>query len=272
MKLPFRQKKWRGQTGEFMGGGVGSSLDFQDHRNYLPGDDPRQINWQAYARTGSYSMKLYREEVRPMVDLVLEGSDSLFAFPEKEKRAVELFYYCCEAALQSGASLKVFLLKGGAHRAVTEEVVLGHGWPEELARLAPASGDEAPALERLPLRQGAMRLLLSDLLFPAPPESMAAALAVRGGRGLIFAPFGREESNPKWQGNYEFVEAENGSHHLHRVEDGLLKRYLEAYGRHFDLWKSAALRHGVSLARVSSEVGFQAALQAEALAIGAVEM
>ncbi|MFN9663179.1 MAG: DUF58 domain-containing protein, partial [Akkermansiaceae bacterium] len=26
-------------------------MDFQDHRSYSPGDDPRHINWQAYART-----------------------------------------------------------------------------------------------------------------------------------------------------------------------------------------------------------------------------
>ncbi|MEJ6642028.1 MAG: DUF58 domain-containing protein [Akkermansiaceae bacterium] len=40
---------------------MGSALYFQDHRAYSPGDDPRHINWQAYARTGQYTMKLYRE-------------------------------------------------------------------------------------------------------------------------------------------------------------------------------------------------------------------
>ena len=95
LKLPFRQQRWRGHAGEFMGSGTGSSLDFHDHRVYLPGDDPRQINWQAYARTGTYSMKLYREEVRPLVDMVLDVSASMFAFPSKEQRALEL--------LQAGA-------------------------------------------------------------------------------------------------------------------------------------------------------------------------
>jgi uncharacterized protein (DUF58 family) len=87
LKLPFRQQRWRGHAGEFLGGGTGSSLDFQDHRLYLPGDDPRQINWQAYARTGTYSMKLYREEVRPLVDVIMDVSASMFAFPAKEQRA-----------------------------------------------------------------------------------------------------------------------------------------------------------------------------------------
>lgn len=63
--LPLNDRNWRGNPGDYAGIGVGSSLDFQDHRNYLPGDDPRHINWQAFARTGDYTLKLYREEVRP---------------------------------------------------------------------------------------------------------------------------------------------------------------------------------------------------------------
>jgi uncharacterized protein (DUF58 family) len=51
------------ETGQWLGTGIGSSIDFQDHRQYLPGDDPRYIDWQAYARTGHYTMKVYREEV-----------------------------------------------------------------------------------------------------------------------------------------------------------------------------------------------------------------
>ena len=87
-KLPLQHRVWRGQTGDFQGAGVGSSLDFQDHRSYVPGDDPRHINWQAYARTGHYSMKLYREEVRPLIDVVFDISDSMIFDPEKERRAI----------------------------------------------------------------------------------------------------------------------------------------------------------------------------------------
>ena len=72
LTLPFRRESWQGQTGHWQGMGAGSSIDFQDHRPYQPGDDPRYINWQAFARNNQYSMKLYREEVSPRLDLVLE--------------------------------------------------------------------------------------------------------------------------------------------------------------------------------------------------------
>jgi uncharacterized protein (DUF58 family) len=73
-------------AGEFTGSGSGASMDLQDHRAYSPGDDPRHINWQAYARTGQYSMKLFREEIRPVVDLILDASSSMFFSPEKASR------------------------------------------------------------------------------------------------------------------------------------------------------------------------------------------
>lgn len=79
LRLPLRSKVWRGGSGDFAGAGTGSSMDFQDHRNYVPGDDPRHINWQAYARTGQYTMKLYREEVRPVIDLICDVSPSMLS-------------------------------------------------------------------------------------------------------------------------------------------------------------------------------------------------
>src|SRR5689334_11370251 len=109
LRLPFRSRIWRGQPGNWLGAGVGSSIDFQDHRPYLPGDDPRYINWNAYARTGTYTMKLYREEVSPLVDLVLDVSASMFLDESKSNRSLELFYFCIESARHAGASLGCFV-------------------------------------------------------------------------------------------------------------------------------------------------------------------
>lgn len=271
LKLPFRQQRWRGHAGEFMGAGVGSSLDFQDHRVYLPGDDPRQINWQAYARTGTYTMKLYREEVRPLVDLVLDVSDSMFAFPAKEQRSLELLAYVVEASLQTGATLRCFAVRGQDHVLMQNDAVLAGRWPRELDRLPMNSPADAPALARIPLRAGAMRVFISDLLFPAEPESLLGALSGRNGRGIVFCPYAQEEAAPDWSGNYEFVDAETQQPHEHRVELDLLDRYSQAYARHFDLWKGAALKHGIALSRVAAEVDFMKALRLEGFSSNAVE-
>lgn len=269
LKLPFRQQRWRGHSGEFQGTGVGSSLDFQDHRVYIPGDDPRQINWQAYARTGTYTMKLYREEVRPLVDVVLDVSDSMFAYPDKLQRVAELLAYAVEASLQTGATLRCYAIRGAEHRLLETDLILAGRWLDEVRSL-PASA-EPPALARLPLRAGAMRIFISDLLFPTEPEAFLGSLSHRNGRGILLAPFASAESDPGWDGNYEFEDAETSYLHEQRIEPDVLQRYLTAYARHFQLWKTACAKHGVAMVRVAAEAEFIPALRAEGLASGAVE-
>ncbi|MCU0782165.1 MAG: DUF58 domain-containing protein, partial [Akkermansiaceae bacterium] len=102
LRLPLRARVWQGAAGELAGSGTGASMDFQDHRPYFPGDDPRHINWQAYARTGNYTMKLYREEVRPAVDLLLDVSASMFLTPDKARRTAALLHLAFECALRAG--------------------------------------------------------------------------------------------------------------------------------------------------------------------------
>ena len=60
-----------GRVGERLGSGTGSSLEFQDYRPYVPGDDLRHVDWAAYARSELLAVRLYREEVAPRIDLVL---------------------------------------------------------------------------------------------------------------------------------------------------------------------------------------------------------
>jgi uncharacterized protein (DUF58 family) len=274
MRLPFRDRVWKGASGEFQGGGVGSSIDFQDHRAYIPGDDPRHINWQAYARTGNYTMKLYREEVRPQVDVLLDISRSMFVGKLRAMRTLELFLFCLNAAVQTGASVKAWLVSANRHRFISDVAVNTNAWAQTAIELQEETvqSPDPPAIHTIPLRQNAMRVFVSDLLFPESPERIASALSARSGRGVLFAPFSHEEAEPEWQGNYEFIEAEDRERHLRRVEPALVKRYRQAYKNHFSLWKNTTAKHGIAFARVPAESPLQQALHQEGLLQRAIEM
>jgi uncharacterized protein (DUF58 family) len=271
LRLPLRSRVWKGQAGEFQGAGVGSSLDFQDHRTYVPGDDPRHINWAAYARTGQYSMKLYREEVRPVVDVVLDASESMFFDPQKAARSAELFCFAVESARRSGAATSVHLVRGDFTRALPPELVAAHRWLDEARALPATDPAAAPDFSRIPFRGNAIRVLVSDLLFAGDPEPVIRCLAARQGSPLLLVPFLKSEASPEWTGNYEFVDAERKSRHPHRIEPSVLKRYKESYVNHFALWKNAARRHQCRMARVACEPDLQTALFAEAVPSGALE-
>jgi uncharacterized protein (DUF58 family) len=266
LRLPFRSRTWKGRAGNWLGAGVGSSIDFQDHRPYMPGDDPRYIDWLAYARTGSYAMKLYREEVSPLVDLVLDVSASMVFEPGKSTRTLELLHFCIESAARSGASIHFFAASGETVQALpVEHALVGrefwHTGPSE--RLDTA---------RIPWRRGSMRVIISDLLFPGTPESMLSPIDSGGGHGVIFVPFAPSETTPPWSGNIELIDCESGRRRVQRVNEELLSRYRAAYERHFALWREHARKRGIMLARVASDRELGPALEIEAVPMGAVEI
>jgi uncharacterized protein (DUF58 family) len=266
LRLPLRNRIWRGQSGNWLGAGIGSSIDFQDHRPYLPGDDPRYIDWNAYARTGNYTMKLYREEVSPLVDLVLDVSESMFVTDAKAIRTLELFYFCIESARHSVASLHCFAADAAqVHALPIEQALAGHDF-------LTATTDGPPNLGRVPWRQGSLRILLSDLLFPGSPESILTLLSAGKGRGLILVPFCASESDPDWLGNIAFIDCENQRRRLQLVTGDLRSRYCQAYKHHFALWRERARKRAVIIARVeSAERDFRQAVHVEALRNGALE-
>ena len=246
-------------------------MDFQDHRAYSPGDDPRHINWQAYARTGSYTMKLFREEVRPIVDLILDASESMFFDEKKAIRTAELFYLIAESSLAVGASVALHAVRGDATLTLDPSTLRSHQWLESARELPATDSATAPDLTRLPLRANSIRVFLSDLLFSADPEPILRHLGQRHSSVVVFSPFLEAEAHPAWSGNYEFIDPERKSHHAHRIEPATLRRYQEAYVAHFALWKLHTRRHQAAFARIPVEEDFATALFREAVPAGALE-
>jgi len=266
LSLPLRQGLRR-SSGNVAGAGAGSSIDFQDHRPYVPGDDPRHIDWQAYARSGHYTMKLYREEVRPLVDLVLDISGSMFLDEEKARRTWELAWFCLESALRSGAAVHIFSISGPdiqTHRATL-------GWTAFSTDRAPGEA-EPPHLHHIPWRAASLRVFVSDLLFAALPETLITPMLATRGRAVILAPGCHAEAAPDWLGNTELIDCEGAARRDLRFHPEDLRHYAEAYRSHFDLWRVAARRHGAALAQVAAGGSFTDALSAEGFASGCVEL
>lgn len=55
----------------------GASAIFKEHREYRPGDDPRLIDWRAYARSDRYAIKHFEHETQLRGFLALDVSPSM---------------------------------------------------------------------------------------------------------------------------------------------------------------------------------------------------
>lgn len=55
----------------------GFSVEFSEHREYVPGDELRHLDWKVYSRSDRYYIKLYEQETNLRATLVLDTSASM---------------------------------------------------------------------------------------------------------------------------------------------------------------------------------------------------
>ena len=55
----------------------GFSVEFSEHRQYMPGDNIRDIDWKVYGRTDRYYIKQYEEETNLKANILLDVSGSM---------------------------------------------------------------------------------------------------------------------------------------------------------------------------------------------------
>lgn len=55
----------------------GFSVEFVQHREYVPGDDVRHVDWKVWSKTDKYYLKQYEEETNLLLYLLLDTSESM---------------------------------------------------------------------------------------------------------------------------------------------------------------------------------------------------
>ena len=76
----------------------GYSVEFKDHREYVPGDEPRIIDWKTLARTERYYVRRFEMESNMNVVCLLDASGSMSYRPQDPRRLTKMEYACCLVA------------------------------------------------------------------------------------------------------------------------------------------------------------------------------
>lgn len=103
----------------------GFSVEFVQHREYVPGDDIRHIDWKSYGRSERYTIKQYEQETNFAAHILLDASRSML-YGEGETNKLEY-------AKLLAASLAYLVVH---QRDSVSLNVFDAGWRERL----PASG------------------------------------------------------------------------------------------------------------------------------------
>ena len=110
LSLAMRGRAQGGAGGSRRSRQTGSSAEFSDYREYVPGDDIRRLDWNAYARFDKLFLKLFMEEQESLVTVLLDASASMAAKWASARSAAEAVGYL---ALTGGDRLNIQVLKNG---------------------------------------------------------------------------------------------------------------------------------------------------------------
>jgi uncharacterized protein (DUF58 family) len=66
----------------------GFSVEFVQHREYVPGDDIRHIDWKGYGRSDRYTIKQYEQETNFTAHLMVDASNSML-YGDKDTNKLE---------------------------------------------------------------------------------------------------------------------------------------------------------------------------------------
>ena len=75
----------------------GFSVEFTEHRPYMPGDEIRHIDWKAYGKTDRYYIKEFEEETNLKTYLILDASKSMDYSSEGQLKKIEYASYLAAA-------------------------------------------------------------------------------------------------------------------------------------------------------------------------------
>ncbi|NOX53612.1 MAG: DUF58 domain-containing protein [Planctomycetes bacterium] len=245
-----------GRSGELLGSSTGSSLEFQEYREYLPGDDIRHLDWAAYARSDQLMVRLYREEVSPRVEILLDTSRSMATGRLKQKVARQLATLFALLAGALGSRASVFVV--GDERPAR---ALPDNEPDSLTDIpfeAKATLADLLADGSLALRRRSVRIVISDLLFPHSPESVSRRLADGASTLWVLQLLTAWESAPTPEGARHLVDVETGESADLLINEATIAVYKQRLRRLQDEWSRHCRRLHATFVTLVADHGLDA--------------
>ncbi|MCA8982681.1 MAG: DUF58 domain-containing protein [Planctomycetaceae bacterium] len=251
-----------GRSGELLGRGTGSSLEFQEYREYLPGDDLRHVDWGAYARSDALMVRLFREEISPRTELVLDASLSMTTHAgTKRTLALQLGSLFMQLVARLGAAPRLRVLNS-AHPPL--EIPFNElGRLEQLPFDGRQSLAEAVQEGTLTFKPQSIRIVISDFLFPHDPEQLVRRLAGQASALWLIQVLAEWEVHPRTSGGQRLIDVETAEHADLMLTPQVIRDYRERLQRLQESLQIATRRAHARFVSVVAEHGLERICQQE---------
>jgi uncharacterized protein (DUF58 family) len=209
----------------------GVSVEFADFREYVPGDDPRYLDWNAAARMDRLYLKLYVEEEDLSVHFLVDRSASMgFGTPTKldfARRVAAALAYVGLANLDRVSVMPFAESKGDAHGPSRgkRDIFKVLRFLDEVTPAGPTSFSRTVRefLGASPRRGPAF--VLSDFLDPEGFEKPLALLRHAGFQPMMIHVLSAEETDPTDADEFRYVDSETKESVEVSLNRGVVKAY-----------------------------------------------
>ena len=250
--LQIPQVAATGIIGSRAGRRAGSSIDFQDYREYQPGDDLRFIDWGIYARSDRLTVKLFREEVTPHLDLILDGSRSMnLENTAKAAAAAQLAALLATSAANAQCSQAVWLSGEGFQR-LANDTLTPSAW-DKLELESKRTPEQSYEILPPKFRRLGVRVLISDLLWPGEPLQLLRRLRDGAAALFVIQLLARDDATPPEHGNLRVVDSETGEESEIYIDSGIAKQYADNLAQLQQSWDNACRQCGAHLTTIIAE-------------------
>ena len=247
----------------------GSSLEFAEYREYVPGDDTRRLDWRTWGRSDRYYIKEFEADTNLRLCLIIDTSGSMgFGEPGEtrldyaRKMAGTLAYL----AAQQGDAIGIFPAgKDGLHQEIPARrgpVHLGVAMDRIAELEAKGETDLIAAIhaaaEKIPQR--ALVVVISDLFFhPEPLKEALQHLRFRKHDVALFHLLDRNEIEFEFDRPTKFLDLEGGPPLL--ADPTLIgKKYREAVVQYLETVSGICSQTGTDYHRVTMDVPYDQTL------------
>lgn len=251
----------------------GGAVEFADYREYTPGDEPRRVDWKAYARLRRLYVKEFLDEREDSVLFLIDTSASMdFGNADHKGRFVlQLAAGLGSSALAGQESLAVAIApaagRAGERARVLRPLRGRQALPRLLAFLTglafAGQADLAASLQvaRQLLPRVRRLYVFSDFLGPEGCEPLLQRATAAGLEVYLLHILSPLELNPVQEGDLAFIDTETEE----RVEVTITPAVLAAYRRrlegHFSALDASCHRYGARRVLLDSSTGAATALQ-----------
>ena len=224
----------------------GSSCEFTDYRDYMPGDDITKIDWNAYARFEKLYLKLYLDERRLHTRIYIDASRSMgYGKGKKDEQAIRIAATLAYLSVSEMDKVSIYALREKGVEELIPNMLGKETFINSIGKLNELTfdGDSYISEALLPERVGygdGLSVIISDFLTDNDYETAIDHLASKKRDIFCIQILSKEELNPKVRGKMHFFDSENTSKfyrkNINREIAQAYKRALEyATGRIADL-------------------------------------